>query len=41
MRNRIICATYWNYRIAATLNPRNMVCFRHIIVNILNIGNDE
>jgi hypothetical protein len=32
-RNSITCSENCEYRTAATLYPRNMVCFRYIIVN--------
>jgi len=41
MGNSITCVINYDYRIAATLYPRNMVCFGYIIVNTLYEGDNK
>ena len=43
MGNNITCTINRNYRTAATLctYPRNMVCFRYIIVNTVHKGDKK
>ena len=39
--NSVICTLNSNYRIAATLLPTDIVCFRNTSVNTLHKGDDD
>jgi hypothetical protein len=41
IEDSVICTISSKRRVAATLYPRNMVCFRSISVNTLHKGDDD